>query len=211
MKRNSLLAAIVIVTALVTALAHPVQAVETSAVRRQQEAQQRARQMTRELVATILDVQLRQLEENDVAEGFLSVVGDTHGQGAIGLGADPFVRFGVFEVGGKLAHRGSPVESGAAERRSFRAVATWFVGLELWKTLRRRHDGRAKRIPSVRIIVLGCQLWISVTVSVFPLLAGVASRTPVPRRAAAVEPHVAGGGMGSMKSCMSETGAHDRA
>lgn len=56
------------VTAAVSAVALPARAVDTDALRRKQEAQQRARGMARELVASILDIQLQQLEENGLKE-----------------------------------------------------------------------------------------------------------------------------------------------
>src|SRR4029453_2349433 len=40
----------------------------------------------------------RQLDEHQVAQRGLSVVGDSHGNGGVRFGADPFVGFSVLEV-----------------------------------------------------------------------------------------------------------------
>jgi hypothetical protein len=44
----------------------------------------------------------RQFDEDEVAEGFLGVVGDADGDGAVSVEQNPLVGGGVLEVGGTL-------------------------------------------------------------------------------------------------------------
>ncbi|HVW01743.1 MAG TPA: hypothetical protein VHB77_15435, partial [Planctomycetaceae bacterium] len=54
--------------AIVVAAAFQASGVEVDSLRRKQDAQQRARAMTRELISSVLDIQLEQLEENGLQE-----------------------------------------------------------------------------------------------------------------------------------------------
>jgi hypothetical protein len=46
----------------------------------------------------------RQFDENQVAEGFLGVVGDADGDGTVGVEQHPFVGGSVFEIGEDVGH-----------------------------------------------------------------------------------------------------------
>ena len=48
--------------------------------------------------------QLRQLDEDHIAKGFLGMVGNAHGNAAVGFQASPFVALGVTQFGGNIAH-----------------------------------------------------------------------------------------------------------
>ena len=51
---------------------------------------------------------LRHIDENEIAEGMLSVIGDADFNAAIRQRAGPFVGFGVAQIGENLAHGGTP-------------------------------------------------------------------------------------------------------
>jgi hypothetical protein len=72
----------------------------------------RARFALRQLAACC-----RQLDEDQVAQLFLRVVGDADGDGAVGFAPDPFVRFGVLEI--------RPVYSFACAHGSLFGLVAW--------------------------------------------------------------------------------------
>src|SRR6185369_11899974 len=56
------------------------------------------------LLGIEMGTDFRQFDEDEVAEGFLGVVGDADGDGAVSVEQHPFVGGGVLEVGGNVRH-----------------------------------------------------------------------------------------------------------
>jgi len=63
-----LLTLLVVAAGIVATFASPARAVDKNALRRKQDAQERAREMARQLVTGVLEIQLQQLEENGMKE-----------------------------------------------------------------------------------------------------------------------------------------------
>ena len=62
------LALLLVVAGVVATFASPARAVDKDALRRKQDAQERAREMARQVVTGVLEIQLQQLEENGMKE-----------------------------------------------------------------------------------------------------------------------------------------------
>ena len=55
-------------------------------------------------IGVCMGADLGQFNENQVTQGFLGVVGDAHGDGAVGFLAQPLVGGGVLQFGGDVGH-----------------------------------------------------------------------------------------------------------
>lgn len=67
-----------------------------------------------------------QLDENHIAQGFLSVVANTYGHAAVGFQAGPFVTVGKTQVGRDIAHVLCPQEEVSAAQCLLEIVRSGF-------------------------------------------------------------------------------------